>query len=102
MLLISKARPRVILLVVEIPITGDGFEERLILPEILRDRKDTLRICAVTSQTGCLWSTDLQVPSGIAQYESDPLGEESFKALVTPLRSVEVFDGLFERSGVVR
>ena len=98
MLLISKARPRVILLVVEIPITSDGFEERLILPEILRDRKDTLRICAVTSQTGCLWSTDLQVPSGIAQYENDPLGEESFKALVTPLRSVEVFDGLFERT----
>lgn len=96
MLLISKARPRVILLLVEIPITSAGIEERLILPEILRDRKDTLRICAVTSQTGCLWSTDLQVPSGIAQYEIDPLGEESFKALVVPLRSVEVFDGLFE------
>ena len=98
MLLISKARPRVILLLVEIPITRAGIEERLILPEILRDRKDTLRICAVTSQTGCLWSTDLQVPSGIAQFEIDPLGEESFKALVVPLRSVEVFDGLFERT----
>ena len=98
MLMISKARPRVILLLVEIPITIDGIEERLILPEILRDRKDTLRIFAVTSQTGCLWSTDLQVPSGIAQWDSDPLGEESFKALVGPLHSVEVFDGLFERT----
>lgn len=89
--LTNQIQPKVILL-----LTGVDFENNSVeLDQVFVDRREVVRIIAVTDSSGCELIPGSNRPESIAYFEGDPVGKGTLEALTETLSMPEIFSAVF-------
>jgi len=96
----SKARPRLIILLVGELFSKATSEQKLSLPLVFQDHRSQVRIFAVTDQVGCEWAPGEPLPEGIAFWPKDVEGSTTLGVLTEPLSIEGVFNSIFSATSI--